>query len=40
MSQLLGMNADTPTDVMFRFAGLATRAHEHKGGFGIALPLR
>jgi glutamine amidotransferase len=36
MCQLLGMNANTPTDVMFSFAGLATRAHEHKDGFGIA----
>ena len=33
MCQLLGMNANTPTDVMFSFAGLATRAHEHKDGF-------
>ncbi|WP_419788634.1 class II glutamine amidotransferase, partial [Pseudomonas aeruginosa] len=30
MCQLLGMNANTPTDVMFSFTGLATRAHEHK----------
>jgi len=36
MCQLLGMNANTPTDVMFSFTGLATRAHEHKDGFGIA----
>ena len=36
MCQLLVMNANTPTDVMFSFAGLATRAHEHKDGFGIA----
>ena len=36
MCQLLGMNANTPTDVMFSFAGLATRADEHKDGFGIA----
>jgi predicted glutamine amidotransferase len=36
MCQLLGMNANTPTDVMFSFAGLATRAREHKDGFGIA----
>jgi glutamine amidotransferase len=36
MCQLLGMNANTPTDVMFSFAGLATRANEHKDGFGIA----
>ena len=36
MCQLLGMNANTPTDVMFSFAGLANRADEHKDGFGIA----
>ena len=36
MCQLLGMNANTPSDVMFSFTGLATRAHEHKDGFGIA----
>jgi glutamine amidotransferase len=30
------MNANTPTDVMFSFTGLATRAAEHKDGFGIA----
>jgi len=36
MCQLLGMNANTPTDVMFSFTGLATRAGEHKDGFGIA----
>jgi predicted glutamine amidotransferase len=36
MCQLLGMNANTPTDVCFSFTGLATRAHEHKDGFGIA----
>ena len=36
MCQLLGMNTNTPTDVMFSFAGLAMRAHEHKDGFGIA----
>ena len=36
MCQLLGMNANTPTDVMFSFTGLATRAEEHKDGFGIA----
>jgi predicted glutamine amidotransferase len=34
--QLLGMNANTPTDVMFSFTGFATRAEEHKDGFGIA----
>jgi glutamine amidotransferase len=36
MCQLLGMNANTPTDVMFSFTGLSTRAEEHKDGFGIA----
>ena len=36
MCQLLGMNANTPTDVMFSFTGLARRAVEHKDGFGIA----
>ena len=36
MCQLLGMNANTPTDVVFSFTGLATRADEHKDGFGIA----
>jgi predicted glutamine amidotransferase len=36
MCQLLGMNANTPTDVMFSFTGLATRSDEHKDGFGIA----
>jgi predicted glutamine amidotransferase len=36
MCQLMGMNANVPTDVMFSFAGLATRADEHKDGFGIA----
>jgi glutamine amidotransferase len=36
MCELLGMNANTPTDVMFSFAGLAARADEHKDGFGIA----
>jgi predicted glutamine amidotransferase len=36
MCQLLGMNANAPTDVMFSFTGLAARAHEHKDGFGIA----
>jgi len=34
--QLLGMNANVPTDVCFSFAGLAQRADEHKDGFGIA----
>lgn len=36
MCQLLGMNANTPTDVMFSLAGLARRADEHNDGFGIA----
>ena len=36
MCQLLGMNANTPTDVVFSFTGLAARAEEHKDGFGIA----
>jgi glutamine amidotransferase len=36
MCQLLGMNANVPTDVMFSFAGLAQRAVEHRDGFGIA----
>ena len=36
MCQLLGMNCNVPTDVMFSFTGLATRAEEHKDGFGIA----
>ena len=30
------MNANTPTDVLFSFAGLAHRAEEHRDGFGIA----
>ena len=36
MCQLLGMNANTPTDVMFSFTGFAVRATEHHDGFGIA----
>ncbi|MCZ8234070.1 MAG: class II glutamine amidotransferase [Inhella sp.] len=36
MCQLLGMNANVPTDVMFSFAGLSARASEHPDGFGIA----
>jgi glutamine amidotransferase len=36
MCQLLGLNANVPTDVMFSFAGFSTRAEEHKDGFGIA----
>jgi predicted glutamine amidotransferase len=36
MCQLLGMNANTPTDLMFSFSGFSRRAEEHKDGFGIA----
>ncbi|MBC7701295.1 class II glutamine amidotransferase [Aquabacterium sp.] len=36
MCQLLGMNCNTPTDIVFSFTGFATRAHEHCDGFGIA----
>jgi glutamine amidotransferase len=36
MCQLLGMNCNTPTDIMFSFTGFATRADEHKDGFGVA----
>ena len=36
MCQLLGLNANTPTDVMFSFTGFASRAAEHEDGFGIA----
>jgi glutamine amidotransferase len=36
MCQLLGLNANTPTDLMFSFTGLQQRAEEHKDGFGIA----
>lgn len=36
MCQLLGMNANTPTDLVFSFTGFARRAEEHKDGFGIA----
>ncbi len=36
MCQLLGMNANTPTDLVFSFTGFAQRADEHKDGFGIA----
>jgi len=34
--QLLGMNANTPTDACFSFTGLASRSGEHQDGFGIA----
>ena len=36
MCQLLGMNANEPTDLKFSFTGFSTRAEEHKDGFGIA----
>ena len=36
MCQLLGLNANTPTDLVFSFTGFAHRAVEHKDGFGIA----
>ena len=36
MCQLLGMNCNTPTDIVFSFTGFATRAREHGDGFGIA----
>ncbi len=36
MCQLLGMNCNTPTDIMFSFSGFATRSAEHADGFGIA----
>lgn len=36
MCQLLGMNGNVPTDIVFSFTGFATRAEEHKDGFGVA----
>ncbi|VCU71974.1 Glutamine amidotransferases class-II [Pigmentiphaga humi] len=39
MCQLLGMNCNTPTDIVFSFTGFATRAGrtgEHVDGWGIA----
>jgi predicted glutamine amidotransferase len=39
MCQLLGMNCNTPTDIVFSFTGFATRGGltaEHKDGWGIA----
>jgi predicted glutamine amidotransferase len=39
MCQLLGMNCNTPTDVLFSFRGFAQRGgrtDEHKDGWGIA----
>jgi predicted glutamine amidotransferase len=35
MCQLLGLNANTPTDLVFSFTGFAQRAEEHRDGFGI-----
>ncbi|MEN9451585.1 MAG: glutamine amidotransferase, partial [Pseudomonadota bacterium] len=29
MCQLLGMNCNTPTDIVFSFTGFATRSCEH-----------
>ena len=39
MCQLLGMNCNVPTDIVFSFTGFATRGgltDEHKDGWGIA----
>ena len=39
MCQLLGMNCNTPTDIVFSFTGFATRGgrtDEHKDGWGVA----
>ena len=36
MCQLLGMNCNTPTDIVFSFTGFASRSREHADGFGIA----
>lgn len=36
MCQLMGMNCNTPTDIVFSFTGFATRSQEHCDGFGIA----
>lgn len=36
MCQLLGMNCNTPTDIVFSFTGFAHRSQEHADGFGIA----
>lgn len=39
MCQLLAMNCNTPTDIVFSFTGFATRgglSDEHKDGWGIA----
>ncbi|WP_028312991.1 class II glutamine amidotransferase [Derxia gummosa] len=36
MCQLLAMNCNVPTDIVFSFTGFATRSCEHADGFGIA----
>src|SRR6195952_1182219 len=36
MCQLLGLNGNVPTDIVFSFTGFSTRAEEHKDGFGNA----
>lgn len=36
MCQLLGMSGRRPTDIQFSFTGFATRAEEHRDGFGVA----
>ncbi|TAK73264.1 MAG: class II glutamine amidotransferase [Aquabacterium sp.] len=36
MCQLLGMNCNTPTDIVFSFTGFARRSTEHGDGFGVA----
>ncbi|RRS03151.1 class II glutamine amidotransferase [Aquabacterium soli] len=36
MCELLGMNCNVPTDIVFSFSGFSKRASEHADGFGIA----
>ncbi|WP_085316864.1 class II glutamine amidotransferase [Derxia lacustris] len=36
MCQLLAMNCNVPTDIVFSFTGFATRSCEHADGFGVA----
>ena len=36
MCELLGMNCNVPTDIVFSFSGFSKRATEHADGFGIA----
>lgn len=36
MCELLGMNCNTPTDIVFSFTGFAQRSREHGDGFGVA----